>query len=186
MRFKGINKEYEGEYITYYRIGYETETGREKYYEMISRNPSLKTTADLQNGKADAVILILHDKSGEKLLLNCEYRMAVAEWVYNFPAGLIDEGESIAEAAKRELKEETGLDLTEITDIWNESYSAVGFSNEKGIVIVGIAAGDIGNSDSDFEEIKAGWFTKSEVRALLSNNKFAARTQAYCSLWCMT
>ena len=45
--------------------------------------------------------------TGERILLNYEYRLAVGEWVYNYPAGLIDDGETIAEAAVRELKEET-------------------------------------------------------------------------------
>ena len=46
--------------------------------------------------------------------------MACGDFVINFPAGLIDEGEEFQESAKRELKEETGLDLIEITDVMNE------------------------------------------------------------------
>ena len=42
--------------------------------------------------------------------------MSVGDYVYNFPAGLIDEGETPEVAAKRELKEETGLDLIVIED----------------------------------------------------------------------
>jgi ADP-ribose pyrophosphatase len=125
----------------------------------------------------------MHDAKQEKILLNCEFRMAVNQWVYNFPAGLIDEGESAQVAAARELKEETGLDLESVSEVWKESYSAVGFSNEKVVVLIGTAAGTMKPSDSEFEEIKAGWFTKEEVRALLNTEMFAARTQAYCMLW---
>ena len=59
----------------------------------------------------------------------------------------------------------------------------MGFSNEKTIVIEGTAEGEILPSDSDAEEIEAGWFTRKEVQTLLSNEYFAARTQTYCVLW---
>ena len=42
MEFKNIRKEYQGDYITYYKIGYETEGGNEKIYEMISRDPAIE------------------------------------------------------------------------------------------------------------------------------------------------
>lgn len=184
MKFEGIQKKQEGNYISYYHVRYRTESGREKIYEMISRQPYLHTLEQLSAGQPDAVIMILHDRTGERILLNHEFRLAVGEWVYNFPAGLIDPGETAAEAAARELREETGLLLKDIREQWAESYSAVGFSNEKGIVLVGMAEGDIGQSDSDSEEIRAAWYTKAEVRALLASNHFAARTQAYCALWC--
>ncbi|MBQ9460872.1 MAG: hypothetical protein IJU51_02995, partial [Clostridia bacterium] len=59
-----------------------------------------------------------------------------------------------------------------------------GISNEKTIVIEGTAEGYIRPSDSDMEEIEAAWFTKEQVRALLADSYFAARTQTYCALWC--
>lgn len=45
-------------------------------------------------------------------------------------------------AAKRELKEETGLDLIVIEDKLYDSYSAIGFSNETNAVVIGKASGD--------------------------------------------
>ena len=109
--------------------------------------------------------------------------MAPGDWVFNFPAGLIDPGETPEVAAKRELMEETGLNLIKIEDIIGQSYSAVGFSNETNVCIVGIAEGTIRESDSTLEEIEAKWYTKAEVRELLKTERFAARTQAYCYLW---
>ena len=87
------------------------------------------------------------------------------------------------EAAKRELMEETGLRLISIDDHIGMSYSAVGFSNEMNVCVVGKCEGDIRLSDSSFEEIHAAWYTRKEVRELLKTERFAARTQAYCYLW---
>ena len=109
--------------------------------------------------------------------------MAVGDWVYNFPAGLIDEGEEPAESAKRELWEETGLELYEMEDFIGPSYSAVGFSNEINVCVVGKARGSFKPSTSTVEEIEPGWYTKAELRELLKTARFAARTQAYSYLW---
>ena len=50
----------------------------------------------------------------DKLVIIREYRVPLDDYVYSLPAGLIDPGEDIEVCAKRELKEETGLDLVEI------------------------------------------------------------------------
>ena len=183
MKFKDIRKIHQGKFITRYDLEYETEDGNEKIYEMISRCPDISSFDELRSSRTDAVVMIIHDESGERLLLNREYRMATGQWIFNFPAGLIDPGETADIAAQRELGEETGLKLLHIDEIWKESYSAIGFSNEKTVVVIGTACGEIGQSDSDVEEIEARWYTKAELRKLLDSEFFAARTQAYCYMW---
>lgn len=183
MKFEKIDKKEQGRFITRYDITYKTNDGNEKVYEMISRDKNVANFDELHNRPADAVVLIMHSEDGERILINKEFRLAPGEWVYNFPAGLIDPGEDYKMAAERELREETGLKLISIDDFIGESYSAVGFSNEKNVCVVGRCAGEITGSDSSVEEIEAGWYTREEVRALLKTERFAARTQAYCYLW---
>ena len=183
MKFRSIRNIHKGKFIHRYDILYETEEGREKVYEMISRNPDIQTLEELQERNPNAVVLIMHDEMEEKILLNREFRLALGNWVSNFPAGLIDPGETPEQSAQRELKEETGLDLITIKEKMALSYSAVGFSNESNICLVGTASGTFHKSSSSVEEIEAGWFTKEEVRRLLESELFAARTQAYCYLW---
>jgi ADP-ribose pyrophosphatase len=183
MKFQSIQKRLEGKYIHRYDIMYALEDGSTKVYEMISRNPDIQSHDDLIAKKPDAVVLIMHDETGQKVLLNKEFRLATGVWIYNFPAGLIDEGETPDESAKRELWEETGLTLQSIDDHIPLSYSAIGFSNETNVCVVGTAAGSFRESTSAVEEIVPGWFTKEEVRELLAKYPFAARTQAYCYAW---
>ena len=183
MKYQGIQKIHEGRFITRYDVSYMTEEGHPKTYEIISRNRNIQTLEELQNRKADSVIMILTDESGERILVNREYRMAMAQWICDFPAGLIDPGETPEESAKRELWEETGLTLTRIDDILDNSYSAIGFSNERNICVFGTASGEFRKSTSDAEEIIPGWYTREEMRELLRTEAFAARTQAYCYAW---
>ena len=183
MQFKEIRKVHEGRFITRYDIDYELVDGNTKTYEMISRSKDLKNEHDVVDAPIDSVILMLTDETGERLLLDREFRLATGRFVYNFPAGLIDPGETPEEAAARELREETGLELVSIEDRMHVSYGAVGFSNEKNVCIVGTARGEFHASTSAEEEIKPGWYTKAEVRELLQNEYFSARTQAYSYLW---
>ena len=183
MEIKGIEKREQGHFITRYNLTYQLKDGSEKVYEMISRDSNMTDFADLHDRGPDAVVLIMHSPDGKRVLLNREFRLAPGEWVYNFPAGLIDPGETPEQAAARELREETGLRLVSVTDHIGESYSAVGFSNEKNVCVVGVADGEIRESDSDAEEIEAGWYTREEMKHLLRTDCFAARTQAYCYAW---
>lgn len=183
MLFKGIKKKEEGKYITRYDLTYETVDKKEKIYEMISRKKDLNTFEELHGDKPDAVVIITTNENGDKILINKEFRLAVGGWVYNFPAGLIDPGEEPQESAKRELWEETGLELYEIDDIIGPSYSAVGFSNEINVCVVGKARGEFHESTSTVEEIAPGWYTKDEIKELLKTERFAARTQAFCYVW---
>ncbi len=183
MQFEKIEKKEEGKFITRYDLTYRLENGKEKIYEIISRDRDLTSLSDLRKKDADAVILIMEDESGEKILLNREFRMAVGSWVYNFPAGLIDAGETPEEAAKRELYEETGLSIRKVKDTISNSYSAIGFTNERTVCVIGEAEGTFKESTSAEEEIEPGWYTKEQVKELLKTESFAARTQAYCYLW---
>lgn len=183
MRLESIKKILNGKFIHRYDITYRTEDGGTKVYEMISRKGDISSLETLLPKAPDAVVLIMHDESGERILINREFRLATGAWVYNFPAGLIDPGETPEESARRELWEETGLALLEIKDHIAKSYSAVGFSNETNVCIVGVAGGDFRESTSVVEEIEPGWYTKEQVRELLKTEPFAARTQAYCYLW---
>ena len=56
---------------------------------------------------ADWVCVIALTKE-DKLLLVRQFRFGVNDFTWELPAGLIDPGESIEEAARRELEEETG------------------------------------------------------------------------------
>ena len=184
MEFLEMRKVDEGKFICRYDVDYKTSLGNIKTYEMISRDKNMKSQADLEkDGNADAVILIVHSKDNDKILLNKEFRMAVGKSVFNFPAGLVDPGETVEVSAKRELFEETGLDLIKIDEVLPLCYSAVGVTNETSVCIIGVAEGEFKPSTSDEEEIEAGWYTRSEVLELMKTEPFAARTQAYCYMW---
>ncbi|MEM0066494.1 MAG: NUDIX hydrolase [Sulfolobales archaeon] len=62
---------------------------------------------------AVAAVLVQNDKV---LLIRRKYPPAVGKW--SLPGGVIEPGEGLAEAAKRELKEETGLEAEPLGVLW--------------------------------------------------------------------
>ena len=195
MKFKTIQKVAHGSHLHYYRIAYENRLGNEKVYEMISRDGNLRREEDICGGDSEAVVLIVFNEDYSKILLNKEFRMAVNNYIYNVPAGLVEKGETLENAAARELKEETGLDVKLIVDILPPAYSSVGISNEKSSCVICIATGEIGGNPEPDEEIECAWFSKEEIRKMINEgfnfknyaeNKgvyMAARTQMLCYLW---
>ncbi|NCB51121.1 MAG: NUDIX hydrolase [Clostridia bacterium] len=183
MEFKDIKKVDCGNFLSRYDICYMTPDGCEKVYEMFSRDGEIDCGEKLKHPRTDAVVMILTDREGEHMLLIREFRLELNREIFGLPAGLIDPGETPEEAAVRELKEETGLDLVEIRDVMPPSYSAVGLSNEKAICVIGVADGIIAPDRNTGEEINAAWYSRDELRELVKRETFGAWSQAYVYMW---
>lgn len=190
MVAKDIKLIHQGEYLSYYEITYELPNGGTKSYEMVSKQGSRfkggePLTLDTIGKKINAVSMIVFSPDFSKMLLNKEFRLGVNEWVYNTTAGLIDEGENPEEAARRELKEETGLNLVSIIDKLPASYTCAPVTDENLELMIVTADGDITGSDNILEEIESIWVTREEMRSIINNSKikFSGRLQAFAYAW---
>lgn len=73
-------------------------------------------------------VLAITDKN--EVLLCEQYRHPVKEIVNDFPAGLVEEGENLEKAARRELEEETGYTAKKLKKL-GTYYPTAGVSNMK-------------------------------------------------------
>ncbi|MHA1469529.1 MAG: NUDIX hydrolase [Candidatus Asgardarchaeia archaeon] len=122
----------------------------------------------------DAVVIapIVDTPTGRRLVITKEYRVAIGGCEYGFPAGLIEEGQDIAETAIKELKEETGLDITEITDVSCPIYSSPGICDESCVIVFAKAAGEISYTDQeDSEDIEVLFYDIDDINKLLGSGK---------------
>ena len=183
MKLISVDSPYQGRFLNYYNLRYRLDNGQVSNYEMVSRNDNL-TTRNLGKDDTQAVGIIVHNRSKSKILLQSEFRRTVNDFVYEFPGGLIEDDETPEECARRELKEETGLDLILTLGYLPPAVTAVGLSDESVATIICLAEGRFKSSPFDDEEITADWYTKREVLDMIrSGEKFALGTQRYIYQW---
>lgn len=134
MKITGYKKLSDAKWINLFDVSYRDKTGLERIWQVASRNRRPKCVS----GKydiPDAVLMIPFHITEQKLVVLREYRVSLAGFQYEFPAGLIDKGENIEEASRRELMEETGLVLTRITGISPPVYNTAGLTDESVILV---------------------------------------------------
>lgn len=135
MRKKKI---YKGDWITVYSR--ETKTG---HWEYVERN---------KEGRA-AVIIGITPK--DEIVLIKQHRHPFNKTVVEFPAGLIDKGETPAETAVRELKEETGC-TGEVLSVSPPVSSSAGITTEM-LYFVEILITDTNGEQRLDDEEKIEW-----------------------------
>ena len=80
--------------------------------------------------RPDAVVIVPFHTVRNKMVITREYRVPLDGYEYGFPAGLVDSGESVEQAARRELMEETGLTVRRFIKISPPIYSSAGMTDE--------------------------------------------------------
>lgn len=82
---------------------------------------------------AEAVVIVPILRLGKmppRLVMVREFRVPIGDYVFAFPAGLLDAGESLEDTVRRELLEETGLEVAAIQRISPPLYSSSGLTDE--------------------------------------------------------
>src|SRR5579871_6872746 len=115
-----------------------------------------------------AVMMAVDDK--KRILLVRQYRLPARQYLWELPAGKLDEGETPLQAAKRELIEETGYRAR----TWKKLASffvSPGYVEERMTIYLatGLTAGEA--TPMDDERIETRWFTAKEVAGMIRTGK---------------
>jgi ADP-ribose pyrophosphatase len=131
--------------------------------------------------RGSAVMMPVDSKT--RVLLVRQYRLPANQFLWELPAGKIDEGESALQAAKRELGEETGLRAKK----WKKLVTfcpSPGYVEEKMTIFLATGLTEGESHPMDDERIEARWFAKKELRALIESNKIVdAKTMIAFLYW---
>ncbi len=153
--------------------------GHESHYNVASRADSIeKLKISTRKNDPDGVIIYaLYGENHDQVVIIRQYRYPIDDFVYELPAGLMEPGENMEEAAIRELHEETGLTFHPIKcdKMFTEArFTTVGLTDESVGIIYGYAEGTLSNKYAEeSEEIQVMLAGKDEIRRILKEELVA-------------
>ncbi len=111
-----------------------------------------------------AVMMAVDGK--KRVLLVRQYRLPAKKKLWELPAGKIDEGETVLQAARRELVEETGYRARKWTRLAS-FFVSPGFMEERMTVYLARDLTEGTATPMDDERIEARWFTSAELERMI-------------------
>ena len=177
IKIKKITTIADTPYLKMYNAEYTNKFGTTKNWSIASRK-SKETIENIffngEESKIDAVIVVAIHKDEERLVVIKQFRVPLNDYVYEIPAGLIDAGEDFETTVRRELKEETGLDLLEIDYEKTKSkvYISTGMTDESVALVYCTCSGEISYDNlEDDEDIEVILMSKEDAREIIKSNE---------------
>ena len=142
-------------FLSLYNANYTNKGGNKKTWTIATRKTKEALEEQFFSGKedkVDAVVILAYHKDEKKLVAIRQFRIPLNNYVYELPAGLIDNNDDIISTVKRELKEETGLDLEAVMEekIGQKLYLSPGMTDESVSLVYCTCSGEV--SDENLEE----------------------------------
>lgn len=169
-----IEKKAGSKFLSFYEMEAVHRDGSSSPYYMASRNDdgsSLTAVTHTVRPNGVTIYSLLEDK----VVLVRQYRYPLGGYVYEFPAGLVEPGEDIADAAVREMYEETGLVFAPIASPFSRPYfSSVGMTDESCCLVFGRCQGTPTSiHQENTEDIQVVLADRAECRRILTQEQVA-------------
>jgi len=160
---------------------------REQVYDGSPYIKIFKDTVELPSGKIvddyhrievnNAVMLLIENEKKELLVYN-EYRHGIGEISYTFPAGGIEDNETIEEASKREVFEELGFKFKSFKFLKKYIVSGSYMFSELNMISIKDIKKISEPKEVDIENPEILWLSKELVVDGILNDKFKGLTYA--------
>jgi len=178
-RLVAIKKQTDNKFLNLYEYTVSRRDGSTGPYFVASRNKDMNSLkAITHNKKADGIIIYgVYGENKDKIVLVKQFRYPLNEYIYEFPAGLVEPGEDAREAGIREIYEETGLAFTpaEASDAYTHPYfTTVGMTDECCATVYGYCSGIPTNANQEAtEDIEIVLADREECKRILREENVA-------------
>lgn len=176
-KIKDVKTLVKTKFVGLYDVEYKNKQNEDRHWMVASRKSEDELKEVYLEGKEDkidAVVIAAFHESENKLVLIKQFRVPINNYIYELPAGLVDNDESMESTVARELKEETGLDLLKINYVKSRQkvYLSPGMTDESVAFVYCTCEGELSNEFlEDDEDIESMLISKEQAKEILKSDE---------------
>ena len=175
---RGIHQQTHNRFLNYFELEAVHRDGKVTPYYMASRaRDASQLKSVTHENRPDGVILYgVYGENRDRVVLIRQYRYPLGDYVYEFPAGLIEEGEEMGAAGIREMYEETGLAFrpVEAGCYSRPFFTTIGMTDESCGMVFGYCSGEPTSVHQEVsEEIQVVLADRAEAKRILQEENVA-------------
>lgn len=176
-KIKDVSPLVKTKFVGLYDVKYLNKNNDTRHWMVASRKDENKLKEmylENKEDKIDAVVIAAFHTTEKKLVLIKQFRVPINNYIYELPAGLVDNDDGTESTVKRELKEETGLDLIKINNENSKEkvYLSPGMTDESVAFIYCLCDGKISKEYlEEDEDIEAILISKEQAKEILNSNE---------------
>lgn len=180
-KYTAVRKLTDNRFLNLYEMDALANDGAPFHYYFASRNREdelpLLTGEIPSNG---IVIYALREDDPSRIVMIRQYRYPLGAYLYELPAGLVDQGETAEQAAVREMQEETGLSFSPCMDIApcfrRPYFLGAGITDETSTSVFGYVSGNVSAAHLEStEDIEVLFVDKEEAKRILKEERISLR-----------
>ena len=183
-KLNDVKKLTNSKWLNLYEVNY-INNKKDISWTFASRRNIKQLKCKNENDFVDSIAVIPRFvKDNEEYLVMCkEFRLPINDYVYSFPAGLVEKDEDLETTAKREVTEEIGAKITNIQRLTDLCYNSEGMTDENVVIFLADVNKIYDQNLQDSEDIERVIVKVSDLKNFMQNKIFSAKASIFCTMY---